>query len=261
MSIVPANMNELQQIQAGIVGTVSDNVSIESRFTPRLQLLAALSKIRTQWNKDQGPKPEEGNFALGPPGFIFLSNQFFCVPLAWRDHALRTKGDDVLLESYNSPALGCLPKTPEEQVFNDIKMAAAAKSEADKKANIQNRTGKDVLVWVPQQAIQNSPYPQMSKGVYGAYFLAGTATPEAENFKVNFFKKVRVRSRQIDNRKTGFTWFVPEVELQDGGILEQEEMPNMVITKEEMTKFANPTAKGSDLPQATAAPGVDGRAR
>lgn len=263
MSIVPVtnDNNPLAALQEGIVGTVSNEVPIESGFIPRLQLLAALSKIRKEWDKEKGPKPEEGTFCAGPPGFIYLGNKFKMVPLAWRDHALRTQADEVMLESFNAPALGSLPKTPEEQVFNDIKLAAAAKSEEDKKKNVQNRVGKDVLCWIPMQTIKDNPYSAMVKGIYAVYYLAGTALPEADNFKLHFFKKIVVRPRLINNPKTGFSWHVPEVDRDGDGILEPEDLPDMNVTKEEMTKFANPTAKGKDLPKPEAAAGVDGRAR
>lgn len=258
MSIVPAGSDPaaLAALSQGISGTVSNNVATEAAFTPRLQLLHPQSKVRVDWDKEQGPKPEEGNFWVGPPGGFFLGKSFRCIPLAWRDHALQTEGDTVTLESFNAPAFGSLPKTPEEETFAKIRSAAAKK---DSKSKIQNRIGKDILLWIPKQTQADPRWPGLPAGKFVIYFLAGTAVPEAENFRAFFFKATSVRAKEVNGRS--FTWYVPEVALEGDGSLEAEEAPDMSACKEEMQKFANPLAKGKDTPAPEGAAGVDGHSR
>ena len=253
MSVVQGNQSALASLSGQVQGTVSNNVSTEAAFTPRLQLIHGLSGVRTQWNKDSGPKPDEGNFCVGPPGFFFMGQKFFCVPLAQRDHALETKDDNVLLESFNAPGVGQMPANDAESVFLQIKSKMGTKEKG-----IQRRVGKDVLLWVTPQAQADPRWPGLTgSGKFAVYYLAGTAVPEAENFKRNFNRKVLVRSHQIT---TSFTWYVPEVDLHEDGSLDPSELPDLNIARDELTKFMNPVAKGDNMPKQTAE-GVDGRAR
>ena len=258
MSAVIPSQSALAKLADATVGTATNNIDAKTPFTARLQLLHGPSKVRVDWNKDQGPKPDEGCFWVGPPGGAFMGLQFIAVPLAWRDHALQTKGETVMLESYNAPGLGQLPKTPDEDVFVAIKTAAAnKKNQVDK--TLQNRVGKDVLLWIPAQKQADPRWPGItSGGKFAIYYLAGTAVPEADNFRANFGRLVTVKSHEVNGKS--FSWFVPEVTMHGDGSIDPTMLPDMAAAQDELTKFANPIAKGEAMPK-PAAEGVDGRAR
>lgn len=248
---------QLALLAGAVPATVSqDNVSVKSPFTTRLQLLHGLSGVRVNWDKSTGPKPDEGNFWAGPPGGAFLGQSFKCIPLACRDHALHTKGNDVMGESFKCPPVGVLPRDKEEQVFQEIRRLEED-LRRNKQQGIAARVGKDVLLWIMKQPQADPRWPGFSSaGSFAIYFLAGTAVPEAKNFAVFFGKACTVKVAPVKSKN--FTWYVPEVDLENGGICDRLDLPNLDEAKEEITKFLNPISAAAS---AEPADGVDGRPR
>ena len=229
---LPADMN------------VSDNVSTDQPFTPRIQLIHSTSKIIKEWNNADGKRPEAGEFLLGPPGQKLIGRTLNAVSLMWRDHALQVKGNEVTLESFDCPKPGHPAKNQDQEIFNKI---IASKRSGDKK--VQNRVGKDVLFWLPDY------------GVYAIYFFANTATKEAGNCVIKvegqpkFGRFCIFTSYETPPSSSGFQWWLPEIEnemIPDGTVLPPQDQ---VI--KEIQAFVSPSPKG----EGRTSEGVDGRPR
>ena len=226
---------------------ISNNLPVDSPFTTRLQLVHDTSKVRKEWKAENGPKPEAGDFLVGPPGAKLIGREFDALSIFWRDHALQTRGDEVTLESFDCPPRGMPPKTSDQEVFRRIE---EMKRSGDKK--FQSRIGKDLMLWIPAE----------QKIV--VYFLANTAAREAGNacifnketktYKFGFH--VHFKSRETPPSSNGYQWWLPEIEII--GLPTAEMLPPTEVLKDEFQKFIQPTPKGAGRVDNS---GVDGRPR
>ena len=253
-----------------IPSSVSTEVVTQKAFTTRLQMVHSLSKIMQEWKSEQGRKPEEGQFWLGPPGTVNLGNCFFAIPIATRSHALCIRGGEVHEESFNAPAKGSPPKSKEEEIFLEIK----GRDKQVKERKEINYVGGDVLFWLPpaqHYSVQGSkevPYNPNNvfedyhpNGCYAIYFFNSTAAPVAEK-AAGFRGKLVVVKRGADGKSAQFTWPLPEMFAFPGTLDPTDSfhqklaiIPSQDSIKDEMTKFLNPAKPGAK------AEGVDGRPR
>ena len=226
---------------------ISNNLPVDSLFTTRLQLIHDTSKVRKEWKAENGPKPEAGDFLVGPPGAKLIGREFDAVSIFWRDHALQTRADEVTMESFDCPVRGMPPKNQDQEIF---RMIEASKRSGDKK--VQSRIGKDLMLWIP------------SEQKIVVYFLANTASREAVNAcvydkeakKYKFGYHVHFKSRETPPSSSGYQWWLPEIEVV--GLPTAEMLPPQEILEDEFKKFIQPVPKGSGRVDNS---GVDGRPR
>ena len=261
MTNLPQSMKAIDELAAGIEGTVgAANVSTESVFQGRMQLLNAMSRVL----KGEGTKGKcsEGDFVFGPPGFVNLGTETYLVPIAKRAHALQLKNQDqVSAESFDTAPKGSPPANAQQEVFS--KIANAPKQVKEGKDNYTNMWGNDVLFWSPI----------VSKFmIYYFHSTARGSSDDAYNLRGTL---VRLQSELIPG-KLG-SWYGPVVsgsgftadtartiQNSDGsqtmfGTIDGKDFvfpfPSPTAIKAEIEKFKNPQPQG----QETNAP--DGRPR
>ena len=242
---------DLIKINDEIESNVSSNAPVNTPFTPRLQILYGLSQVVKEWKDDQGEKPLEGDFWLGPPGGQNLKRQIYVVPITLRDHALRYSGKTVNLESFKRPTAIMPPQNKDEEIFREIEKSP----KQDQAKKQMNNWGMDVLLWLPIQR------------TFAIHFLHSTARSAASQFKdpvnkVNNLGKLMLWTSRRKN-SASFSWWGPEAtfpppfDLTDStqATLVESIKNNIPDHKEELVKFLNPIPQGVGRESAVQNPG------
>lgn len=235
-----------------IESSVSSNAPTDAPFIPRLQILYSLSQVMKDWKEsEQGKKPFEGDFWLGPPGGVNFGRSVYIIPIALRDHALRYSGKNVAAESFKRQESKILPpNNKDEEIFREIENSP--KQDQSKKQ--MNLWGVDTLFWLPPQCL-------LSVGTFAIFFFHSTARQETSKFKdskknVNNCGKLMIlESKPV--KSANFSWLSPEpsfpppFNLADSEQVRLSEaiknsIPAPETLKEEVTKFLNPSPQGRE---------------
>lgn len=219
-----------------IPGTVTVSRPQSSPFTPRVQMLFTTSQVMTQWNKERGGKPDEGDFWLTPQN-VNLGTKFYFVPCGIRDHALQTDRTGVTKESFNT-------SDPEFQE------CVAIRASNKKVEGAFTYVGQDALLWLPTMKL------------FAVYFFSNNAARVVEGFykdeKTNAFGCLHIlHSGQYFSKRFNKMNKTPEVQrVTEVVVGDAANNPTPEELREEIMKFRNPIVRN-----ATPVPGVDGHPR
>ena len=255
MSNLPVvTITQLNEIQ----GTTGASLPPPTAWTPTIQIVYATSELLKGWdNKEDGPKPEPGEFWMGQKNGKNLHKSFVAVPLSFRDHALQTGPAGVTAESFSRFVKGHptdpmpVSATPDQQVFNRIESGPKSEKIKDgtgKEKDHLNRWGNDVLLWIPEHKC------------FAQIFLHSTNRQCVSAYVENLGKFVRVRSFSPPSAQ--YTWYLAECRpIADVSTLDPAKetfLPSNDASLEEVTKFKNPKNRNE---QGATPTGVDGRPR
>ena len=192
----------------------------EGNYVPRIELVQSNSAARHAKLADDGEYLHNGTTKFG--------QQFVCVPVAWRPHAIMFDDEqNVVAESFD----------PSSEVFKSIK----AKEAGPKRAGERPGSGTDFLVWVPDHM------------VYGIFPLMKTARRHVKPmFQLHMLKKAALIGSAPVTAK-GNTWYSPVVQ-EYRGTVDPAKNPSQELTEKATRLFR----LGSQTQEAEAAAPADG---